>query len=200
MFNKQDIIEKITYLIAKRNETKSPLNNLCANTLNNCLSDNYIDKFEKNNNIKLPDDYKYFITEIGNGGIGPDYGLFSLEESIIDIKLKNKPNIKLNIPFNFTKSWNESWIENFDWDNELPPLDLVNEYMCVKYIYGCLQVSHYGHGCTHLLVINGKEHGFIWFDGRANYDGIFPELNIKKDKMLFMDWYLDWLENEIIKT
>jgi hypothetical protein len=199
MYNKQDILDKIEFLIKKRNEINSWQAKLCFNTLNRCLSYKQIEIFEKEKKIILPSDYKFFIAEIGNGGIGPDYGLFSLEESIIDIKLKNRPIIKTNIPFQFTGKWNETWIENFDWDNDIPLADIVNNYMSVEYIYGCLQISHAGHGCTHLLVVNGKEFGYIWFDGRANYDGLFPELNGNEDKQSFIDWYMEWMNIEIKK-
>ncbi|MDR3058481.1 MAG: SMI1/KNR4 family protein [Prevotella sp.] len=199
MFHKQDILEKVAYLIAKRRESNSPLNLLQFNFINECLSDSSVCKFEKSNNIELPDDYRYFITEIGNGGIGPDYGILSLEESIIDFKLKNKPKIRLDKNFRFTDAWNEKWVNYFDWDNELPSLDLVNKYMGVEYINGSLQISHSGHGCTHLLIVNGSEKGFIWYDGRADYDGIYPESTANTKRISFEYWYSIWLEDELKK-
>jgi hypothetical protein len=35
-----------------------------------------IEEFEARHGISLPGDYRLFITEIGNGGAGPYYGLF----------------------------------------------------------------------------------------------------------------------------
>lgn len=37
-------------------------------------------KFEKKYNITLPENYIRYLTEVGNGGAGPDYGLYSLEK------------------------------------------------------------------------------------------------------------------------
>lgn len=34
---------------------------------------------EKEWNISLPEDYKLFLTQVGNGGMGPFYGLLPLE-------------------------------------------------------------------------------------------------------------------------
>ena len=36
--------------------------------------------FEKKTGLKLPENYVYFLTHIGNGGAGPHYGMYSLEE------------------------------------------------------------------------------------------------------------------------
>jgi hypothetical protein len=36
-------------------------------------------QFEKHHNITLPDDYRRFILQAGNGGAGPHYGLLPLE-------------------------------------------------------------------------------------------------------------------------
>lgn len=35
--------------------------------------------FEKRHKIKIPQGYVDFLTQVGNGGAGPDYGLYSLE-------------------------------------------------------------------------------------------------------------------------
>ena len=37
-------------------------------------------KFEQEMHIKLPNDLVRYLTELGNGGIGPDYGIWSLDE------------------------------------------------------------------------------------------------------------------------
>ena len=39
-----------------------------------------IEKFEKETGISLPDGYRNFLLQAGNGGAGPFYGLFSLEQ------------------------------------------------------------------------------------------------------------------------
>ena len=68
--------------------------------------------------------------------------------------------------------------------------------MDVHHIFGCLQIAHFGHGCTYLLVVSGSEKGHVWFDGRADYSGIFPEL-VNEQKQTFIQWYLNWLNVEI---
>ena len=161
------------------------------------LPDVEIAAFEQRFSISLPDDYKYFLSEIGNGGFGCGYGLKPLNETVCDWKLHNKPFINLARPFPYTEAWNEEWINAIDWDNdERPTLYQNDNYMDVCHISGCLQIAHYGHGCTYLLVVNGSEKGNVWFDGRADYSGIFPELADGK-KQMFIQWYINWLNAEI---
>ena len=38
-------------------------------------------RFEEKHNLLLPEEYKFFLTQIGNGGAGPYYGLYSLDEA-----------------------------------------------------------------------------------------------------------------------
>nr|WP_314603007.1 hypothetical protein [uncultured Capnocytophaga sp.] len=54
-----------------------------------------VSEIEKRNNIILPKGYREFITKIGNGCIGLDYGLLSLQESTKDFKLREKPILKI---------------------------------------------------------------------------------------------------------
>jgi hypothetical protein len=44
--------------------------------LNLPLPVSVIEEFEQRHGVSLPEDYRRFVTEIGNGGAGPYYGLF----------------------------------------------------------------------------------------------------------------------------
>lgn len=195
---KKEILEKMDFIRLNQSLIKSPIVRMQNIRYGNCLSKSVISQFEKQHSVILPDDYKYFLSEIGNGGFGPGYGLRTLEESIIDFKLNTNPVIMINQPFKYTEEWNEQWIENIDWEeNDRPSTVQVEEYMDVNHISGCLQIVHYGHGCTYLLIINGIERGHIWFDGRADYGGLSPELDEKHKKLNFIDWYMQWLDSEM---
>lgn len=39
-----------------------------------------IRQFQQKYSLKLPEEYVFFLTQVGNGGTGPYYGLYSLEE------------------------------------------------------------------------------------------------------------------------
>lgn len=164
---------------------------------NNKVTEREVSNFEEKFNVKLPNDYKAFITRIGNGGAGPYYGLIQLDikEGPKDFKLASKPSIDLAKPFPFTESWDAEWVDTFDWDNERPGEDLLEKYFDPSLISGTIPICHYGHGIAYLLVINGQEHGHVWYDGRPDYTGISPETieGSGKERITFSEWYLDWL-------
>lgn len=194
--NIQEISQKI-FLLQKIREKQKILLPI-SKQMNAPISKHQILSFEERYKVSLPRDYKEFISNIGNGGIGPDYGLLPLQDSIVDTKIKNSPQIDISTPFAFTNSWNESWIMGLDWENGERPTDKqLNDYMDVRHISGCLQIGHIGHGCTYLLVINGEDYGTIWTDERADYGGLNPVLSECGQKMMFEKWYMDWLDNEL---
>ena len=59
--------------------------------LNETVSPAWVRKFEEQYQIKLPEEYVFFITKIGNGGASPYYGIAPLS-----LEKKNKKFIKFN--------------------------------------------------------------------------------------------------------
>jgi hypothetical protein len=52
--------------------------------LGNCLGEEQLRSLEKSIGIRLPESYRQFLLQLGNGGAGPDYGFLALEESLRD--------------------------------------------------------------------------------------------------------------------
>ncbi len=52
--------------------------------MNDVLQIDALSNFEREYDVQLPKDYADFLTYIGNGGIGPYYGLYSLNQSVTD--------------------------------------------------------------------------------------------------------------------
>jgi len=167
--------------------------------INPTISEDEVSEIEKRNNIILPKGYREFITKIGNGCIGPDYGLLSLQESMKDFKLRDNPAINLSKPFPYNEKWNEDeWIDAIDWDGgERPDDEVLEKYMSTNHITGCLQICHIGHGATYLLVVNGEEYGNMWLDGRIDYGGLKPLLNEKGERVSFISWFTEWLDEAV---
>ena len=167
--------------------------------INPTISEEEVSEIEKRNNIILPKDYREFIIKIGNGCIGPRQGLLSLQESMFDFKLRDNPAINLSKPFPYNEKWNEDeWIDAIDWDGgERPDDEVLEKYMSTDHITGCLQICHIGHGATYLLVVNGEEYGNIWLDERADYGGIEPLLNEKGERVSFISWFTEWLDEAV---
>ncbi|MEH2244611.1 SMI1/KNR4 family protein [Nostoc sp.] len=181
-----------------------------------CLSNKDIQMFESRYNIILPSEYRNFLLEVGNGGVGPGYGLSGLSgienEDVIPEKLYQENYEILSQPFPLTEAWND--------------LDLIvknntgfvannDTYFDDKFIQGTLTITNYGCGIYAMLVITGEQSGKIWIDDRTNDNGIYPaslsfchafhDTNLddfhqdsdEEQPLSFSDWYEDWLNRSL---
>ena len=191
------IKKKMLFLLAHSDSLKSIVPKQVF--INPTISEEEVSEIEKRNNIILPKDYREFIIKIGNGCIGPRQGLLSLQESMFDFKLRDNPAINLSKPFPYNEKWNEDeWIDAIDWDGgERPDDEVLEKYMSTNHITGCLQICHIGHGATYLLVVNGEEYGNMWLDGRIDYGGLKPLLNEKGERVSFISWFTEWLDEAV---
>jgi len=158
-----------------------------------------VSSFEERNRISLPEDYRDFVLNVGNGGAGPYYGIYPLRlDYNVDHRMKGDNQIDLSAPFPHSKDWDQDWVNEIDWDaGEKPDDDLLNDYFDTKHISGALCICHYGCSDFVLLVVNGKDKGNIWIDGRGNYSGIYPEEIKDGERVTFSTWYLNWLNNRL---
>jgi SMI1 / KNR4 family (SUKH-1) len=163
---------------------------------NSCLTETELNNFEKNFSISLPTDYRNFLKKIGNGGSGPYYGLFSLNNWNYELEIQETDFLSINFPY--TEKWNIT--QNFDTSNNNyfeseEFLNWENEYFANSHITGSLRICDYGCAVYFLLIISGNEKGNIWIDDRANDGGIYPVISkVKKSKMNFIEWYEEWLD------
>ena len=156
--------------------------------------------FEASQAVRLPEDYKDFILNVGNGGAGPCYGIYPLRpEGSIHPAMASRPRIDLAVPFQHAEAWDADWLDQIDWDaGERPDDDRMEEYFDTRHIAGSLCICHQGCGDFWLLVVKGNESGHIWMDGRGNFSGIFPESGAHGERLTFSQWYLNWL-NDCLK-
>ncbi|HVX64001.1 MAG TPA: SMI1/KNR4 family protein [Pirellulales bacterium] len=173
--------------------------------LNPPLDASVVEAFENQHGISLPDDYKLFITTMGNGGAGPSYGLFPLGEYDDGRKWEDGCFVgDVGQPFPFTEAWN---LPQSFWDKEPnpPPGTPVEEedrmtaawdqildeqYFAPQIMNGAIPLCHIGCGLYQWLVVNGVQRGYVWNDGRADHAGLSPLLNDRGEPMTFTDWYL----------
>jgi SMI1 / KNR4 family (SUKH-1) len=178
--------------------------------LNPPLSESAIIKFEKKYDIYLPQDYRRFLIEVGNGGAGPYYGFFKLGE--MDDWRKEYRKWKendgfmgdLSEPFPHTAPWNDLTGEpNYDEENEEEyelQMDAFEEkYWDPKNINGAIPICHLGCALRQWLVITGPEAGHVWCDDRADLKGLFPLTAPGKTRVTFYEWYRGWLDEAIQK-
>jgi len=149
--------------------------------MGSCLSEDEIGLFETQHSIKLPDQYRKFLLEVGNGGIGPPFinGLAKLGEVASDMHESQKhnwsrlPNIAN--PFPFT----EGWCWEHQPKSDQGPLEQVD--------HGSIYLGNDGCGQYWHLIVSGAERGNIW---QLTGEGITPTI----PKRTFLQWYSDWLD------
>lgn len=173
--------------------------------LNPRLTDKEIRDFETKYEIKLPEGYVLFLTDIGNGGAGPFYGLEPFKNVLFNDLEYRRPESPLNPakPFLHTAPWNLEFgptvsEEDNEEEYERQYEEFSEAYADVEQRNGVLAVCNYGCGISLNLVVNGQEYGHLWTDDRGNDNGIYPSCELgNEDKITFLDWYELWLDNSL---
>lgn len=155
--------------------------------LNQVLSEKEVRQFEKEYHVKLPEEYVFFLTKVGNGGAGPYYGIYSLNIP----KLRTGQVIcREGVPAFFDKNLTkEAWDEMMEKMEDDEKYDALEADM----LEGVLVIGT--QGCTYdmLLMCKGSEQGkLVYIDWNLE-----PELYPYLTGMTFLDWYESYFK-EII--
>lgn len=164
------------------------------------LSEKEILNFEKINQIQLPVAYRNFIKDIGNGGAGPAYGVFRLQDWAFELDIENK-NF-LNKEFPHKEKWNLIFSDNENDEYNVESNEFVAwelEYFSEEYVYGSIRICHYGCAIYYILVVSGIEKGNMWVDARATDEGIYPVQSETKSRYNFAEWYNEWMAESLVK-
>jgi uncharacterized protein (TIGR02996 family) len=164
----------------------------CPLTPHPALSEAEVLAFEAEYNMVLPDEYRLFLREVGDGGLGPGEGLFRLADAI-----ERSPSRDLGTPFPFSirqyredpkRFWREREAEVENGSQPSP---------------GVLFLSAPDSDWSHAyLVVTGEDRGLIWGYGPLNcgwtpgcptdeQDNKFAHDELRS----FFRWYEDWLDN-----
>lgn len=170
-----------------------------------------ISEWEKHMGVRLPDEYRQFVTHIGHGGAGPDYGLFPLDgrdpEDLTQPELTRKP-------FRWTEAFNpydwedpcsqeDVWCDDEeDWQDEMVEADPAGgegqeaqpPRQIILGVPGALYIGHHGCGIRFILVVNGQSRGEVWRDAQNEDAGVLPECDGLGRHLGFLDWYERWLD------
>lgn len=162
------------------------------------LPEDELEELERGWRVRLPSDYRYFVTRVGNGGAGPGYGLFPIGrwgDSAADNDPWDEWVVSdLAAPFPLTEAWNLP-------DAELQAPDVKGEalhrwydnrdakYFDPALIQGTIPIGHLGCAIWLRLVVAGPLAGQVWTDDRANVGGLRPA-----SPSGFAPWYLAWLK------
>ena len=102
---------------------------------------------------------------------------------------------KLSDPFPHRKAWNPVATrddDDFDGDDgdDDPQWDPAN-------MAGAFPICDHGCALRSWLVVSGRERGRVWYDGRADGDGVWPQVDADGKHLTFGNWYLTWIDESL---
>lgn len=134
-----------------------------------------IERFENDNRIKLPADYNFFLTQIGDGGAGPDYGIIPFEKAFADTQPDKFFQWSNESEVVFSEETEQSALEWEEWEENRS---------------GTARISEHGCGIYTFLVVNGRSYGEMWVDCFGS---------MKPLEISFIEDYKNWLERNIAR-
>jgi hypothetical protein len=129
-----------------------------------CLTEPELVAFEQAHDLKLPEDYRAFLSRVGNGGAGPNFGLNSLDDAARDCDLARA--------FPLTEGVLDEGPEK--------------RFEILKGVVtecGLLQLSVKHYAWPEYLVVRGTAFGTVWRTG--------PDCIYWPEEKSFAAWYLD---------
>jgi hypothetical protein len=168
------------------------------------IEEEKVEAFELSHSIRLPSQYREFLVQIGNGGAGPDYGVFSLGtiDEGFGIRAWQANGAVVgdpSKPFRFQEAWNDTSAKpTDDLENEAEYWRLMDAfegtYWSSDLVNGAIPICHRGCAIRIWLVVNGPESGKLWEDRRSEFDGISPLKLADGSRATFGAWYDTWLQ------
>lgn len=157
------------------------------------LSLREVEEFESEHDIRLPEDYREFITTVASAGTQPFYGLYGLYEEVPEYEVHSFPSKKF--PYRIDRPLCLFELSEDEYEEELEREDIDDGFL-VLCTEGC--------GMTSILIVNAEDedaYGTVWFYDLSNDFGIMPLfLPGGKEPMRFLDWFEYWLEQELNRS
>jgi len=166
--------------------------------LHPCLAAAEILAFEQKHAIRLPEEYRAFLQEVGNGG-SELFPLGEMDEGF-DVRPWQEGDAfigRLAAPFPYTAAWNdltgypeydkakehdEQWLAGYE-----RKLDAFELRYWVP-LNGAIPIAELGCAIRLWLVVAGPERGNVWHDDRANRNGLRPLLTPQGARVSFRQW------------
>ncbi|MBL0913748.1 MAG: SMI1/KNR4 family protein [Bacteroidia bacterium] len=121
------------------------------------ISKETLEAFERQHKVQLPLEYRQYLLEVANGGAGPFYGMYALENCLLPLDTPEKDYLQrhpehLSKPFPVTKEQVQAYDNGSIRDIELS-----------KEAGGYLFISEYGSGTFIIMPLNGPFTGSLWY-------------------------------------
>ena len=156
------------------------------------LAEDEVAAVEARLGVALPEEYRGFITRVGDGGAGPAYGMFRLSSALREAKADAHPGL-LAAPFPHTEHYNPdkdpAVISFWDRADAGEVTEEEEDMQGLREAAGTLPLCDEGCGYTHLLVVTGPTRGTMWIDSRGADAGFIPL------GATFLEWYERWIDD-----
>ncbi len=154
--------------------------------LNPVISLEEVQAYEQRHKIKLPSEYVFFITQVGNGGAGPYYGIYPLDTTKECYEIAGTPFISSKLT---AQQWKEKW-EPFEQkcneeSEDEDDLDNLYDRTEKETQQGTYAVGT--QGCTYetLAIAQGEEENQIFYVNSSWHSEYMPY----NTEMSFLEWY-----------
>lgn len=154
--------------------------------LNPPIDPEELDQLETRWGVTVPEPYRSFVLELGDGGPGPGpCGLFRIDRSNLG---RDYDEAELDRTF-FATPWPHrgTWNDHASVTSQTPDDEDYLDYFSPRWVTGSLNISHQGCGYMIRLVVTGDARGQLWEDARCSDGGLLP---LGCD---FGEWYMTWL-------
>jgi hypothetical protein len=174
--------------------------------LNPRLTEADVQGFERDHRVALPPDYRQFLTDVGNGGAGPFYGVFPLGQmddgwGFGEWKENDGFVGVVSQPFLLETTWNDlSCMPNPELSNRKQSeyegqMELFEQtYWSATLMNGAIPICHEGCAMRIWLVVTGGQAGTLWEDKRSEYAGLHRIRLADGSPATFARWYEKWLD------
>lgn len=148
------------------------------------LTEDAVAAWERDHGVSLPNGFRAFLLHLGDGGAGPEYGVYSLEHAT-----KESADYRNDLAglFPITAAHAARIIERrrdeYRYHVEDLPVSLP----------GVLCIHHAGCHHYHFLVLTGELRGTVWYGGM----GWCPSVGRGDRPQSFLDWYEAWLDRSL---
>lgn len=163
-------------------------------------------EFERRHRITLPEDYRQFVTCVGNGGAGPFYGVFPLGQMDDNFDLQDWQEEDglvgvLSEPFPLSEEWNDltampdaeqADTDELEYEKQMEAFD--QRYWSASLVNGAIPICHEGCAIRIWLVVSGPQSGSLWEDRRSELKGLMPLRLIDGSRATFETWYDEWMD------
>lgn len=154
-----------------------------------------IEDIEAKYNVTFPEPYVAFLTILGNGGVGPGYGLYSLEKSLREVDEDNdvsKPTVFVS------KDSTDEFMKKIDAMPLKTPKDCDDQYDAfTQVVNGTMEIQTGGCTFRHNIILNGVYAGKVIDICWDCFEDLVRYINFDKHFVDFLDWYEKWLDESI---